>query len=110
MNDRIIIEGIFQAVTQKAVLLASTDSDDERWFPLRYVRVISGDVGRGAYAEISIPCWLYEKTEQNATTLQKSAQAIPKDMMRRLLQLCHPDKHNGSETATRATEWLLSQR
>lgn len=26
----------------------------------------------------------------------------------RLIQLCHPDRHGGSESSTRATAWLLS--
>lgn len=30
--------------------------------------------------------------------------------LRLLIQLCHPDKHGGSEAATRATRWLLSVR
>jgi len=35
---------------------------------------------------------------------------IPVPVMRRLLQLCHPDKHNGSETALEATRWLTALR
>jgi len=27
--------------------------------------------------------------------------------IRELLQLCHPDKHNGSKTADKITAWLL---
>jgi hypothetical protein len=30
------------------------------------------------------------------------------DMLRVLIQLCHPDRHDGSEAAKRATQWLLS--
>ena len=37
-------------------------------------------------------------------------QAIPDEMMRRLLHLCHPDKHGNSKAATEATQWLLEQR
>lgn len=36
--------------------------------------------------------------------------AIPQHMLRRLLWLCHPDRHGDSEAATSATAWLLSQR
>ncbi len=36
--------------------------------------------------------------------------AIPGEMIRRLLQLVHPDKHDGSLAATTATKWLLQQR
>jgi hypothetical protein len=32
------------------------------------------------------------------------------EMLPRLLQLAHPDKHANSETANRATQWLLQQR
>jgi hypothetical protein len=36
--------------------------------------------------------------------------AIPPHILRRLLWLCHPDRHGDSEAATSATAWLLSQR
>lgn len=32
---------------------------------------------------------------------------LEKGMLRKLLQLCHPDKHNGSELATSVTQELL---
>jgi hypothetical protein len=35
---------------------------------------------------------------------------IPDDMMRRLLHLCHPDKHGNSAAATEVTQWLLQRR
>ncbi len=34
--------------------------------------------------------------------------AIPDDRLRQLIQLCHPDKHNGSATANEVTQWLLT--
>lgn len=39
-----------------------------------------------------------------------SALMIPAEQMKRLLQLCHPDKHDGSQAANEATRWLLSLR
>lgn len=33
---------------------------------------------------------------------------IPPEMLRRLIQLCHPDKHRGSEAANIATRYLLA--
>lgn len=33
---------------------------------------------------------------------------IPPDMLRRLIQLCHPDRHSGSEAANIATRYLLA--
>lgn len=35
---------------------------------------------------------------------------IPPHVLRALIQLCHPDKHGGSDTANRVTQWLLQQR
>jgi hypothetical protein len=35
---------------------------------------------------------------------------IEPDMLRCLIQLCHPDKHQGSEAATVATRYLLALR
>ena len=35
---------------------------------------------------------------------------IPHDMLRRMLQLCHPDKHGGSEMAVVVTQWLLKHK
>ncbi len=35
---------------------------------------------------------------------------IDATMLRRLLQLCHPDRHGGSEAATVATQFLLELR
>ena len=36
--------------------------------------------------------------------------ALDAAMIKRLLQLCHPDKHDGSQAAIVATQWLLEQR
>ena len=32
------------------------------------------------------------------------------EQLPRLLLVCHPDKHNGSQAATKATQWLLDVR
>ena len=39
-----------------------------------------------------------------------SACPVPPDMLRRLIQLCHPDRHANSEAATTATRYLLALR
>lgn len=36
--------------------------------------------------------------------------AMPKEVWRRLLQLCHPDKHSNAEAATAATQWLNANK
>ena len=37
-------------------------------------------------------------------------EGIPPEMLRRLVRLCHPDRHSQSEAANEATAWLLAQR
>ena len=41
--------------------------------------------------------------------LQQKA-AIPAEIHKRLVMLCHPDRHKDSEMSTKATQWLLEQR
>lgn len=82
------------------------------------------------WKRICYPCWKASKqtphrdneTEQlraeNARlrlqllqrTLEAPREMIPTDMLRRLIRLCHPDRHGNSESATMVTQWLLSQR
>ena len=49
-------------------------------------------------------------TARNQSQSRHSGPAIPAEMLRRLIQLAHPDRHGGSEAATKATRWLLEQR
>lgn len=37
-------------------------------------------------------------------------EGIPPEMLRRLVRLCHPDRHGNSKAANEATAWLLAQR
>lgn len=58
-----------------------------------------------------VPCWRESKGLHSAPVQgQAAAPAIEPTMVRRLLQLCHPDKHAGSEAAVVATQFLLSLR
>ena len=41
---------------------------------------------------------------------QVTRATIPNDMMKRLLQLCHPDKHSNSKLSVETTQWLLERR
>lgn len=43
-------------------------------------------------------------------TVHQVTTSVPKAMLDRMIRLCHPDKHNNSETAKEVTQWLLSQR
>ena len=41
---------------------------------------------------------------------QPRASPIDSDRLRQLIQLCHPDKHHGSKSATNVTAWLNGLR
>ena len=51
-----------------------------------------------------------ELAKKQQTKPQPMPDAMPPEMIRRLLQLCHPDRHDNSEAANTATRWLLKQR
>lgn len=61
---------------------------------------------------------VYELEEENAklrvfieTRLPAMIEdRVDESRLRKLIQLCHPDKHNGSEGANEITQWLLSLR
>lgn len=75
-----------------------------------------------AWKRLCLPCWKKSKqqqTQQEDPFARKpfTGQARPQptpvidpEMMRRLLFLCHPDKHNNSEASQKATQWLLKIR
>lgn len=59
----------------------------------------------------------YEAAEEELSTAYDrgfaagvEASRPPKELLKRLIQLCHPDKHDGSKTATEVTQFLLSLR
>ncbi len=57
---------------------------------------------------------LYESSKGKIKELQLmlllSQDPIPADMLRRVIMLCHPDKHGNSKASTEATKFLLSLR
>lgn len=110
--ERVEVGGLVQALTQKAALI--NDSGAERWIPRKFCRVVAGDLVRGCWVVLSVPLWLIEKQERGGASPTPSAPSagagIPADMLKRLIYLCHPDKHDSSKASSIATEWLLSLR
>ena len=51
-----------------------------------------------------------ERELANVRHQAPAASAIPQDLLRSMIQLCHPDRHGGKESAQRVTAWLLKQR
>lgn len=63
------------------------------------------------YADLQGERDLWMKRYETALTMLPSKHpVIPPAILRRLLWLCHPDRHGNSEAATVATAWLLAQR
>ncbi|MEF8709523.1 MAG: hypothetical protein V5B38_11825 [Candidatus Accumulibacter propinquus] len=48
--------------------------------------------------------------ELRAMVMGITSTNIEPAMLARMIRLCHPDRHNGSEAANLATQWLLQQR
>ena len=61
---------------------------------------------------LCVSCYLERNpTKRRATEpVPVAAAGIEPAMLRRLIQLCHPDRHQGSEAATVATRFLLALR
>jgi hypothetical protein len=63
-----------------------------------------------AWKKVCLDCYLERKGTRKAAPHrpeQPTAPPIELDMIRRLLQLAHPDKHGNSQAATEATRYLL---
>lgn len=66
------------------------------------------------WKRICFDCWKINKQrsgEWRGSSQQQPPRndvpMIPEEQLRRLLHLCHPDKHGNSPAATAATQWLL---
>jgi hypothetical protein len=63
------------------------------------------------WKKLCIQCWRKSKGIPEPNTKQHfSNSMIEPEMLKRLIFLCHPDKHFGSVASTLATEWLILQR
>lgn len=111
--DTVIVSGKVEATTNKAVLFVG----DPSWYALSRCHVVEGRLKKGEYIKLSVPQWMYERNQSEkhsnfrpTSASDNKAAGIPSDMLRRLIQLCHPDKHGGKDSARIATEWLLKCR
>jgi hypothetical protein len=63
---------------------------------------------------LCVTCYLERNPTKRRSTepvpVAAAGAGIEPAMLRRLIQLCHPDKHQGSEAATVATSYLLALR
>lgn len=109
----VTIGGYVTAITDKSILLDDERTGIEAWYSRKYSTVMGGYLRKGEWLRLSVPQWLYDKAngEQPAPVpTSNTGGGIPSDMLKRLIHLCHPDKHDGSKASTLATEWLLQQR
>lgn len=73
-----------------------TESNADRIAAEEFFRLLFGSAFRGF--------------QSGRTAAQASAESIPADMFKKLIFLCHPDKHNNHPWAEEVTKWLLSER
>lgn len=78
--------------------------------------------GLPTYARLCKPCFIGAKQREHDDLVEtvrqlkaeierlRATPALDPLTMRKLLQLCHPDKHGGSATANDVTAWLLTMR
>ena len=58
---------------------------------------------------VCVTCYLVRKGKTTGIAMPTATAApIPADMLRRLVQLCHPDRHGNSEASNTATRYLLA--
>jgi len=60
-----------------------------------------------------LECYLDKKGKRRAVPSVRTVtvvEPIEATMLKRLIQLCHPDRHGNSEASNTATQWLLQQR
>jgi hypothetical protein len=63
------------------------------------------------WKQLCLDCWRQKNgLSREHKSHASSTAAIDQVMLRRLLQLCHPDRHGGSEASHAATQWLLTLR
>ena len=52
----------------------------------------------------------WQERAESAEAQIKAMKGLDADMLRRLIQLAHPDKHGNSESSKIATQWLIKAR
>jgi hypothetical protein len=64
------------------------------------------------WKRMCLSCYLARNPgkRRSAEPVLVAAAGIEPEMLRRLIQLCHPDKHQGSESSNTATAYLLKLR
>jgi hypothetical protein len=74
------------------------------------------------WKKICLKCWIKQKKEREEKVKgarearyytpppKHNASNELKEMLPLLIRLCHPDRHNNSESSTKVTQWLLKQR
>jgi len=55
-------------------------------------------------------CYLQKRQKQADSKPTQNGTDIPDDILKKLIILCHPDKHGNSEMSNAVTVWLLSKK
>jgi hypothetical protein len=60
------------------------------------------------WKRVCLSCYLSSKGKTEPTPTAPAVTPIEPGMLRRLIQLCHPDRHGNSEASNTATRYLLA--
>lgn len=103
------VEALMQEIVQLRQQVTYGGGDSDQW---RRLEEEITDLKAERQA-LQHQLWFLERQATrrgNGLNGQNLADHLPPDMMKRLLMLCHPDKHGGSAMSTRVTQWLLERR
>lgn len=70
----------------------------------------SSDADKLAYENLLLRQQVAQLKRRLTQPMDAPRPSFPGDMLARLIRLCHPDRHGGSDAANTATAWLLAQR
>ena len=124
-QDTLTLQCVFASRTPKAMWLTCPDGKT-RLFAVTQTHIMSGEQRQGASITVQVKGWMYKqafvKGEQQRTTqaalpapIATTAQPIGADeitvtmnarMLKRLIWLCDPEKHDGNEHAVIAKGFL----
>lgn len=64
------------------------------------------------WKKICLPCWIKGRNDEKNVNKEKIDAVVYRDLdgdlLKKLIYLCHPDKHNGSAMSNEVTKLLLS--
>jgi len=97
-SDRIYLSVPFANKDQAKAMMCRWDADSRMWYCTSAVFKSFPSLAR----------WLPPGSQHGQSKPDEVSISPSMEMLRRLIQLCHPDKHQNSQASMLATQYLLS--